>query len=128
MRLPRVRKRERTAVVSDVIRPRYSEAMTEPPVNNNTVANQFELATNGKTSVLQYRLKPGRIIFLHTEVPAELRGSGIASKLAKAGLEFAQSQRLEVAPLCPFVAEYIRRKPEYLDLVAAEYRARLSSE
>jgi predicted GNAT family acetyltransferase len=31
---------------------------------------------------------------------------------------------LEVVPLCPFVAAFIERHPEYQDIVAADYRER----
>ena len=108
-------------------RPRYADnAMPQPAVSNNPAASQFELSTDGKISVLQYRLRPGRIVFLHTEVPAELEGHGIGGKLARAGLEFAQEQALKVVPLCPFVTEYIKRHPEFIDLVAAEYHSRVA--
>ena len=42
----------------------------------------------------------------------------------KAALDDAKRQGLEVTPLCPFVADYIRRHPEYEDLVGAGHRAR----
>ena len=40
-----------------------------------------------------------------------------------AQLEYARQERLNVVPLCPFVASYIRRHQEYLDLVSPERRA-----
>ena len=83
---------------------------------------------NGKTAVLQYKLRPGRIALLHTEVPKELEGHGIGGRLAQAGLEYAAAQGLKVAPLCPFVASYIKRHREFVDLVAEEYRAQFSGE
>jgi predicted GNAT family acetyltransferase len=35
-------------------------------------------------------------------------------------LDDIRSRGLKVVPLCPFVAAYIRRHPEYEDLVARE--------
>jgi hypothetical protein len=32
-----------------------------------------------------------------------------------------------VVPLCPFVADYIKRHPEFVDLVAEEHRSRVSA-
>jgi hypothetical protein len=101
--------------------------MAEPTVTNNPAANQFELSTGRKLAFLQYKLRPGRIVFLHTEVPKELEGHGIGGKLARAGLEFARKQGLVVVPLCPFVADYIKRHPEFVDLVAEEHRSRVAA-
>jgi predicted GNAT family acetyltransferase len=64
-----------------------------------------------------YRLQPGRITFLHTEVDASLEGGGVGSRLARFVLDDARSRGLQVRPLCPFIAAYIRRHPEYQDLV-----------
>ncbi|HYL39511.1 MAG TPA: GNAT family N-acetyltransferase [Bryobacteraceae bacterium] len=102
--------------------------MPEPDVTNNPAASQFEFSTGGKLAFLQYKLRPGRLALLHTEVPKELEGHGIGGKLARAGLEFARAQGLVVVPLCPFVVEYIKRHPEFVELVAAEHRARVSTE
>jgi predicted GNAT family acetyltransferase len=55
-------------------------------------------------------------------VPEELQGQGIAGKLAAAGLEFARQKGLTVIPLCPFVAGYVKKHQQYLDLVQKEYR------
>lgn len=100
--------------------------MADPAVRNNQAANQFELAADGETAVLSYRLQPGVITLVHTGVPEELEGRGIAKQLAEAGLEFARENGLSVVPLCPFVAGYIRKHPEYLNLVREDHRARLT--
>ena len=54
---------------------------------------------------------------MHTEVPKELNGRGIGSALARGLLDIARTQGLTVKPLCPFVAGYIAKHPEYADLV-----------
>jgi len=51
---------------------------------------RFTLPT-APTSILSYELRPGRVDFTHTVVPAEQRGSGLASLLAEAGLTWARS-------------------------------------
>ena len=71
-----------------------------------------------------YRRRNGRIAFTHTEVDEALEGRGFGSRLAAAALDDARRQGLEVVPLCPFIARFIDRHPEYEDLVAADYRAR----
>ena len=82
----------------------------------NDAAHRFEAKTEGKTAFLSYRMHPGEIVMLHTEVPAELEGRGLGGKLARAALEYAREQKLKVVAQCPFVAEYIKRHPEYADL------------
>ena len=56
-------------------------------------------------------------MFTHTEVPRALEGKGVGNVLAKTGLEWARSEGLRVIPICPFVAAYIARHPDYADLV-----------
>lgn len=101
--------------------------MPDLPVTNHPQSSRFELSSNGHTAVLEYKLRQGSILFIHTEVPADLEGRGIGAQLAKAGLAFARENKLSVIPLCPFVAGYIKRHPEYLDLVPPEHHARVQS-
>ena len=86
-------------------------------VSNNEAESRFEAHVEGKIAFLSYRRKPGEIILTHAETPAELEGQGIASEIARTALEFAREHGLTVAPLCPFVAWYIREHREYADLV-----------
>jgi len=53
-----------------------------------------------------------------------MRGRGFGSLLAAAALENAEREGLEVAPLCPFMAHYIKRHPEYEPLLASGYADR----
>ncbi len=87
--------------------------MSDAAVKNNESANQFELGA----AFLRYRLKPGEITLVHTEVPPDLEGRGIGGALARAALDYARSTGLQVVPLCPFVAAYLKRHPEYADLI-----------
>ncbi|HUY80084.1 MAG TPA: GNAT family N-acetyltransferase [Ktedonobacterales bacterium] len=95
-------------------------------INDNTADSQFEAHVGPYVGVIQYERLGDMIVFTHTETPEELEGHGVASKLAQAALDDARAQGLRVAPLCPFVASYIKRHPEYGDLVPAEYQSRIS--
>jgi uncharacterized protein len=86
-------------------------------VSNNTGQLQFEVKAEGETAVLQYRFHEGLIWLMHTEVPAKLEGKGIASDLARYGLEWARENNMKVKVICPFVAIFLKRHPEYLDIV-----------
>jgi len=87
-------------------------------VHDNEELHRFELAVDGRTAFSQYRLAPGVITFMHTEVPQELEGRGIGSKLVRGELESARAAGLKVVAKCPFVAAYIKRHPEFQDLLA----------
>ncbi|MEQ1946810.1 MAG: GNAT family N-acetyltransferase [Bryobacteraceae bacterium] len=89
--------------------------------------NRFEAHDDGHVAFLEYRLHPGEIVMVHTEVPAELEGRGLGSQLAKKALEYARTKGFLVIPNCPFVASYIKRHPEYLDLVPQAHRARVEA-
>jgi uncharacterized protein len=69
-----------------------------------------------------YHRRGNRIAFTHTEIDESCAGRGFGSRLAAAALEDARRQGLEVVPLCPFIAHYIKTHPEHEDLVAANYR------
>jgi predicted GNAT family acetyltransferase len=80
---------------------------------------RFVLVTGDSVSLLTYRpVGPTTLDYAHTFVPPELRGRGVASRLARFALDYARQQGLKVAPTCPFVAAYMEAHPEYRDLLA----------
>lgn len=79
--------------------------------------NRFELDVEGGTAFAYYRLEPGTIIFIHTEVPQALSGRGIGSRLIRAALEAARAQGRKVVAQCPFVSAYLGKHPEFNDLI-----------
>lgn len=75
--------------------------------------NRFEIRVDGTTAELTYSLMGSTILFTHTGVPPALEGQGIGSRLAKAGLEYAQANGLKIQSICSFVTRYLQRHPEY---------------
>jgi predicted GNAT family acetyltransferase len=88
-------------------------------VRHDTDQRRFVVEQDGQIAELTYRggTEGSPIVFTHTGVPSALEGRGIGSALAKAGLEYARANDLEVVPLCSFIRSYIERKPEYQPLV-----------
>ncbi|MGH2512613.1 MAG: GNAT family N-acetyltransferase [Candidatus Limnocylindrales bacterium] len=79
---------------------------------------RFEILTDGRLAgSARYRLEDGRITFIHTEVDPALAGQGLGSRLARHVLDDARARQLDVVPMCPFIAGYIRSHPAYQDLV-----------
>ena len=95
-------------------------------VIDNEAESQYEVHAEGEVAILTYQRQGKRITFYHTGVPPALEGRGIASMLARAALEAARADGLEVVPLCPYVAAYIQRHQEYLPLVSLPYRKKLT--
>jgi predicted GNAT family acetyltransferase len=96
-----------------------------PAVVDNDAARRFELTVDGRTAYTDYQLTGRRVFLIHTEVPAELQGKGVGSRLVRGALDLAAQRELEVVPVCPFVASYLRRHPEYLRLVSDDFRRKL---
>ena len=92
---------------------------------NNAAKHRFEVSLDDETAYAEYKLAAGEITLTHTEVPKAFEGRGVGSQLAKAALGYAREQGLKVIPLCPFMAAYITKHPEWHDLVKASYRERL---
>lgn len=82
-------------------------------VKNNPEQNRFEVILGDQIAMVQYMIAGKNIVFTHTEVPPEFEGKGIAGKMARVALDFAKDEGYRVQALCPFIAAYIRRHPEY---------------
>jgi predicted GNAT family acetyltransferase len=99
------------------------EPQDEPTVVNVPDASRYELRDGDRMiGEAAYRRRNGRIAFIHTEVDEALEGRGLGSRLVETALEDARRDGLEVVPLCPFVAAFIERHPEYEEVVATDYR------
>jgi predicted GNAT family acetyltransferase len=80
--------------------------------------SRFELEENGETAYLEFEVdQTGWITLYHTEVPPALRGRGIAGTLAKTALEYARDNNLKVDVVCPLVANFLSKNPEFQPLV-----------
>ncbi len=85
---------------------------------DNQVRSRFEMWESGKLVFANYRLEGDRLVILHVEAPPELRGVGVAGRLMAALLEHARGRHRKVIPVCPYAAAFIRKHPQYQDLLA----------
>ena len=86
-------------------------------VTHNSEENRFELSVDGHLAVLDYIMRDNIIIFTHTGVPPAISGRAPGVKLAQTGLEYARENGLRVKSKCWFVSKYLRRHPEFQDLL-----------
>jgi hypothetical protein len=84
---------------------------------NNKAHHRYELAVDGHLAASYYAISDNVITFIHTEVPPELGGKGVGSKLIKGALDQVRAEGLKVIAQCPFVKAYIEKHPDYADLL-----------
>jgi predicted GNAT family acetyltransferase len=88
-------------------------------VQDNAAAHRYEITVGEAVAFINYRdMQTGVRALVHTEVPPELNGQGVGSRLVKGALEDNRSHGRRIMPSCSFVRSYIERHPEYQDLVA----------
>jgi hypothetical protein len=85
------------------------------PLHNNTKGSQkrFEIHLEGGVAYTEYMINKLGVIYLtHTEVPVAMEGKGVGSALIQKVLHHIREEGLKMAPLCPFVAVYLKRHPK----------------
>jgi len=87
-------------------------------VVDNPERRRFELEEQGLVAFADYRLEGERLVIPHVEAPPALRGTGAAGRLMTGVLDLVRGRGLKVVPLCPYADAFIRRHPQYQDLVA----------
>jgi uncharacterized protein len=99
--------------------------LEDAEVTHAPEANRYELRLDGRlVGLATYHRRNGRIALTHTEVDPSCEGRGFGSLLARTALEDAERNGLEVVPLCPFIARYIDRNPQFRAVVAKSYLER----
>jgi hypothetical protein len=71
---------------------------------------------------LTYRHAKSAIILIHMEVPKPHERHGFGTELTIGVLDRLRHQGKKIIVACPFVAAYIRKHPEYNDLLAVPLR------
>jgi uncharacterized protein len=92
-------------------------AMEPIKIVNNERQEQFQASVDGETAYMEYRFKDGMIVLMHTDVPDRLSGKGIATSLAAFAFNYAKEKGLKVKVYCPFVQTYVKRHPEFGDIL-----------
>ncbi|MBA2548084.1 MAG: N-acetyltransferase [Burkholderiaceae bacterium] len=87
-------------------------------VRHNAEARRFEATVDGLLCRCDYRMHGSTMMLVHTEVPSQLEGRGIASLLVDAAFAYAKQNGMDVLPVCSYVATWVRRHPECEPLLA----------
>ena len=86
-------------------------------IHHDSAAREFTVEGDGYVGVLNYDLRGDTMTVTHTLVPEAIGGRGIAAELMRVALETARAQGWKVVPMCSYAAVYMRRHPEYADLL-----------
>lgn len=84
---------------------------------DNQEAKQYEMHVDDEIVRIEYIRALNNIYLTHTEVPRSLEGRGLGSQIVKSVLEDIDAKELTLIPMCPFVAGYIKKHPEWKKLV-----------
>jgi predicted GNAT family acetyltransferase len=95
--------------------------MPEPKIAvvDDPPARRYQiLVDDAPAGFAAYQLLGDQIVFTHTEIDSAYEGQGLGARLAAAALDDIRSRGLRVVAQCPFIAGYIRRHPDYQELLA----------
>ena len=92
-----------------------------PLVNNKSgQKKRFELHIKEEIVFIEYIQTNNNIIYLtHTEVPRALEGNGLGALIVSKTREYIKESGFKMAPLCPFIAAYLKRNPGKADNLLA---------
>ena len=91
--------------MTTIVRENAPEHRFERPIHETAMAAAY------------YRLDNGRLVFIHTEVPFEFSGQGIATELAHGTFELLRQSGRKATLVCPFMVHFFAAHPEYKDIV-----------
>ncbi len=85
---------------------------TQHEVVDEKDQHRFTLTVDGTVAELVYRDEGDRLVLIHTGVPDELGGRGIAGRLVRHAVETAASRGQTVAPWCPYAKHWLEEHPD----------------
>jgi predicted GNAT family acetyltransferase len=92
--------------------------MKENDLLNNKESQQFEMYVDGKKSFIEYQQEDDVLYLVHTEVPEEQGGKGIAADLVEKTFNYIEEQNLKVVPECSYVQAFLKRNPDWERILA----------
>jgi uncharacterized protein len=91
-------------------------------ITHNKGESRYEIHVDGALAgFVVYRTRPDALALTHTEILPEYEGKGLGSVLARGVLDDIRANGGLIVPLCPFIASFIKRHPEYESLIVPRY-------
>lgn len=87
-------------------------------VRDDADHSRYVVEVDGRLAGLaDYELHGHRQVFVHTEIRDAFEGRGLGSILAREALADVVSKGRTIVPICPFIAGWISRHPDFNDSV-----------
>ncbi|MGH8873305.1 MAG: GNAT family N-acetyltransferase [Acidimicrobiia bacterium] len=80
--------------------------------------HRYVLEIDGEVvGIAVYHIRGGRYFFVHTEIRPGHESEGLGSALARVALDDVRAKGGKIVPICPFISAWLKRHPEYQDMV-----------
>ncbi len=90
----------------------------EIPLLRNETSRHFEIAVEGKKAFIEFEVREGKMFLTRAEVPLAFQSNGVGDALVEKTLLYLEENKLPLVPMCPFVASYLRKYPEWKRVLA----------
>lgn len=87
-------------------------------ITNDTQHSKFTTIVDGVEAKIIYKRGTGNAYDLvHTIVPKEIEGRGIAGELVKFAIATARAENVKIIATCPYVKRWFEKHPEQDDVL-----------
>ena len=101
---------------------------TGDPVTVTREDGRFTIAVDGKAvGLTAFADRNHQRVFFHTEVDEAFGRRGLATIVIAEALVTTRAEGLRIVPVCPMVAAYVKKHPEFADVVDRPTRAIMDS-
>ena len=81
---------------------------------HNPERNRYEIWSDDRLAgFTEYTERGSLTVFTHTEIDDAFAGQGLGKKLAREALDDVVRRGRTIVPVCPFIAGFLRKNPEY---------------
>ncbi len=84
---------------------------------NEEEGRYFIEESGEEAAEMEYRLRAGRLIIVHTVVHEGFEGKGYGIKLVEKAIEDARTGKYTIVPVCKFARKYFDKHPEVHDVL-----------
>lgn len=99
--------------------------MDEGEFRDDRERQRYQLKVEGGVAEALYNPVAGGVLVTEVHVPRALEGQGVGGRLAAAVVDDVKARGLVLLPVCPFLANWLRKHPEHAGVVHPDYRASL---
>ncbi len=88
------------------------------PLINDQPIHNFELVIDEHRAFIDYQQRGNKYFLIHTEVPVDLEGHGVAASLVEKTFKYIEENDGQIVPYCAYIKAYLKRHPEWERLLA----------